>query len=165
MPDQETLDKISRMHTEWWRNWGPDGQLKSTRPYGCFCSLGKDHYAEEQKPLPEWTPELQQKLEERAYGPISIDGPDVAERIWLSASREIGGEQLSMEQVAAVLHALADYSLNQRMVSEAVADLAIRPLAFSEPNQPELAHGLGRWFHGVADRLKQRSWNAMRGKM
>lgn len=38
------------MHTEWWRNWGPNGELKDTAPYPCFCSLGHDHNAEE-RPL------------------------------------------------------------------------------------------------------------------
>lgn len=98
----------------------------------------------------------QKKIDEarkHAYGPISIDGPTAAERIWLSASREIGSEGIERRHVAAVMHAMADYSLNQRMVSDTVADLAIAPLAFSEPNPPELAHGLGRWFHAIGDRI------------
>lgn len=98
-------------------------------------------------------------IDERAYGPISIDGPDVAGRILDAAQREVRADGITPLQVAAVLHALADYSLQQRMVSDAVADLARRPLAWQDhPDPPELAHGLGRFFHGIADRIEAREW-------
>lgn len=100
-------------------------------------------------------------IRQRAYGPISISDQNVAERIFGSVLNQTHGRDLTREQVAAVLHALADYSLNQRMVSEQVADLAIAPLWNDEPYEPELAHGLGRWFHGAADMLAQPEYHGL----
>jgi hypothetical protein len=105
------------------------------------------------KKIPAPTQKRIDEARKHAFSAISHGGNTVAERIYQSAIYQIHGEDLTREQVAAVMHALADYSLNQRMVSPIVADLAIAPLAFSEPNEPDLAHGLGRWFHAVGDRI------------
>lgn len=102
-------------------------------------------------------------IEAGAYGPIGIGGEDVPSRILHAAQREVRADGITPFQVAAVLHALADHSLQQRMLSPAVADLARRPLAFTtEPDPADPVSGLSRFFHGIADRIERREWEEHR---
>lgn len=89
---------------------------------------------------------------------FNVAGTHPAERIFNAQARSSdvylhGEEPPTANQVAAVLHALADFTLNQHMLSEDVASLgADRKEDFGD--SWARATGLGRWFHALGDHLE-----------
>ena len=78
---------------------------------------------------------------------FDLDGENPAERVMAQVSWNPRTVPPTREQVALVMHALADFTHQKHMLSDSVAGLA-------RDDWERQASGLGRYFHGLGDYLE-----------
>lgn len=102
---------------------------------------------------------MNNQTESRIPSGYQIGRQHAAERVlqqvrWSSGRASLGDEDFpTTRQIACVMHALADLTHQEHMLSTAVADLYA-----NGADRHSQAHGLGRYFHGLGNYMDSKAY-------